>query len=116
MERIGLIIVLLGLAAVFFFFRSSSRDRVSGPQARDLVGQGALLVDVRTKSEFTSGHLPGAINIPVQELSARIGELGARDRPLVVYCQSGMRSARAVRGLKQAGFEKLYDLGPMSAW
>ena len=116
MDRIGLVIVVLGLAALFFAFRSSQRNHVSGSRARELVADGALLVDVRTPAEFASGHLPDAINIPVQELSARLVELGPRDRTIVLYCRSGARSARAARSLEQAGFENLYDLGSMKGW
>jgi phage shock protein E len=79
------------------------------------VASGALLLDVRTQEEFAAGHLEGAINIPVQELEERIDEL-PEGRPLVVYCQSGRRSAKAVELLRAEGHEAIFDLGPMSAW
>ena len=58
---------------------------------RQLVEQGALLLDVRTPAEFSEGHVPHATNIPVQELGARLGEVGPKTRPVVVYCRSGGR-------------------------
>lgn len=61
------------------------------------------LVDVRTPEEFAQGHARGAINIPVQELGARLGEL-SRVKRVVVYCRSGARSATAARLLRMAGF------------
>ncbi len=71
---------------------------------------GASLVDVRSEMEFSSGHLPGAINMPVVNLQP--ARLGNKDKPVVVYCASGSRSAHAARTLRKAGFTVL-DLGPM---
>lgn len=82
---------------------------------RELVQKGALLLDVRTPAEFMSGHVPSALNIPVQELPQRIHEVGPRERPIVVYCRSGGRSAAATQILKQAGYQ-VKDIGPMTAW
>ena len=56
-------------------------------EARRLVESGARLVDVRTPGEFAAGHLPGAINIPVQDLERRLHELGPKQAPIVVYCR-----------------------------
>lgn len=82
---------------------------------RTLVANGAILLDVRTPDEFTTGHLAGARHIPVDELDRRISELGPPQRPVVVYCGSGRRSQRAATSLRAAGFE-VYDLGGMHAW
>lgn len=89
--------------------------RIDGPTARAKVEDGALLLDVRTPGEFQAGHVNGALNIPVDELERRIGELKA-DRAVVVYCRSGGRSARAAGLLGKHGFGEVSDLGPMSAW
>jgi phage shock protein E len=102
------------LAAVYLF--SLSRGSVSSPEAHRLVEAGALLVDVRTPGEFSAGHLPGAVSLPVQELEPRMAELGGKDRPIVVYCRSGSRSGRAKRVLEGAGFTAVHDLGAMSRW
>ena len=75
-----------------------------------------MLLDVRTLEEFASGHLPSAINISVQELERRLGELKAKDRPIVLYCRSGNRSNRAAGILKGAGYAAVHDLGAMSRW
>lgn len=87
-----------------------------GARARELVAEGALLLDVRTDVEFAAGHIPEALNIPMQELPHRLEELGAKDRAIVLYCRSGARSARAATYMRSAGFDVLCDLGPMSAW
>jgi phage shock protein E len=82
---------------------------------RELVANGAILLDVRTKSEFAQRHIPGAVNIPVQELGPRIHELGPKARPIVVHCQSGVRSASAAQLLQRAGYEVL-DIGGIGNW
>jgi rhodanese-related sulfurtransferase len=61
------------------------------------------LLDVRTPKEFADGHIPGALNIPVDELRARLGEL-PRDRQIAAYCQVGQRGYLATRILRQAGY------------
>ncbi len=84
-------------------------------EAHQLVANGALLLDVRTREEFREHHLKGAVNIPVQELGARIGEAGSTERPVVVYCRSGGRSATAAAMLKAAGY-RVVDLGGIHNW
>jgi len=74
------------------------------------------LLDVRTPAEFAEAHVPGATNIPVQELAHRLVELGDRTRPVVVYCRSGARSATAAALLRQGGFGHVHDMGGMFNW
>jgi phage shock protein E len=111
-------IFLLAAAAAFFLFLVywQRSGKVDPARARALVEQGARLVDVRSPGEFSGGHLPGAINIPVGEVRARHGELGDRTRPVIVYCASGRRSASATNTLKGLGFSEVHDLGAMARW
>ncbi len=93
-----------------------SNAATSSP-ARELIAKGGILLDVRTPEEFTAGHLPGAINIPVQQFSSRMGELGNDPaRPVVLYCRSGARSAMAASMLRSAGFQRVLDISTMSAY
>lgn len=85
-------------------------------EAHEMVAAGAVLLDVRTPREYQEGHLPGAINIPVDQVLSRVSEIGAPTTAVVVYCLSGGRSARAAMTLKQLGFEKVLNLGPKTAW
>ena len=77
-----------------------------------------LVVDVRTPGEYMRGHIPGAVNIPYQQVAARITELGEMNgRDVVVYCEAGPRAQRAEATLRAAGFERLYHLeGDMAGW
>lgn len=88
-------------------------EKATGPNARELVDQGALLVDVRTREEFALEHVQGALNIPVQELASRMSELGPKERPIVIYCRSGARSANAKQMLLAAGYRHVHDMGAM---
>jgi len=85
-------------------------------EAHRLVKEGALVLDVRTAQEFGGGHIQGALNIPVQELEARMRELGPGPRPVVVYCRSGARSSAAAAMLTRAGHAPVVNLGAMGNW
>lgn len=76
------------------------------------------IIDVRTPQEFKKGHLPGARNIPVSEISNRIQEIVAmKNQPLLVYCHAGNRSAVASGLLAKNGFDKVTNLqGGIVAW
>ena len=109
--------LFLGLfAAAFLVLWYLKRPNISTAQAHELVSQGARLIDVRSPGEFSGGHIDGARNIPVGEIAGRAGELGAPDKPIIVYCASGTRSAMAARTLRSAGFSKVYNLGSMTNW
>lgn len=67
------------------------------------------LIDVRTPGEFVQGHVPNAVNIPLDQLSNRLNEI-EKDTPIVLVCATGNRSASAARALARAGYENLYNL------
>jgi len=75
---------------------------------------GAVIVDVRSQDEFADEHFPKALNIPVNELSARAAEIGSKDKPVVLYCASGARSAMGARILKSLGFADVVNAGGLS--
>lgn len=77
-----------------------------------------IVLDVRTKDEFSQGRVPGAINIPHSELEARIAEISQyKDQSVLVYCRSGRRAGIAEPILSNHGFKQLYHLkGDMLEW
>ena len=77
-----------------------------------------LILDVRSSREYVAGHVPGAINIPHNQLAGRLSELGIdKSDELVVYCLSGKRAAVAEQVLAQAGYTSVCGLeGQMRAW
>jgi rhodanese-related sulfurtransferase len=106
-------IMLIMVVAAFLWVRGGNTN---GLEARRLVAEGALLLDVRSIGEFQAGHLDGAVHVPLHELEQRSRELGPPERPIVVYCQSGVRSAQALRTLTRHGFQRVYNLGGLSNW
>jgi len=75
----------------------------------------AVVVDVRTRDEWKTGRIRGAVHVPLNELSARIGGI-PRDRTLITVCRSGHRSVVAARKLSRAGFEVENLRGGMGGW
>ena len=77
-----------------------------------------LFLDVRTPEEYAAGHVPGALNVPHDQVAARLAEISAqRERLVVVYCERGGRASQASAVLAEAGLEHLAHLtGDMSAW
>jgi phage shock protein E len=111
-----IILAVLAILVVAVLYMKLTAVRVAGSDARALVADGALLVDVRSEGEHAGGAIEGSINIPIQELAQRMDELGDKDGTIVVYCQSGGRSAMAKRLLERNGFTKVHDLGGIGRW
>lgn len=77
--------------------------------------QSVPVVDVREPDEFREGHVPGAVNIPMGQLTARLNEID-RDRPVHVVCASGNRSSAMTDVLTAHGFDAVNVVGGTSAW
>ncbi len=110
-------LLVAGVIGVAAFFLMGSKGDLTGQDARALVKSGALLLDVRSPQEFAGGHLEGALNLPHQNVTGAEPVLAAKkNEDIVVYCQSGRRSAIVAKVLREAGFTKVHDLGGMSNW
>jgi phage shock protein E len=96
-------------AAAFVWWMFRAREVPSDEQVKVLLDRGATVLDVRSPGEFAASHHPSARNIPVDELGLRLSDLD-KDKPVIVYCASGMRSRRATGILRAAGFEAV-DVG-----
>ncbi len=102
---------LIPVAIVGFFgwrFLRFKKIKASMPQ---LIENGAIVVDVRSASEFQQGSRPGSINIPLSEINSRSKELDKK-KAIVLCCASGTRSGMAVGILKKNGFSKVINAGP----
>ena len=84
---------------------------MAGSNVKDKIKAGAKIIDVRTPGEFADEAYPGAVNIPLNVLPAKLEEIGPKHEPIVLYCASGARSAQAARLLKQAGFVDVVNAG-----
>ncbi len=94
---------------------SDAKEVASKEAPKNEAPQGPLVIDVRTQEEFAYGAFPGAINIPLDELEHQAPKLNnAKERPIILYCASGARSAYAVQILKAHGFTNLENGGGLS--
>lgn len=111
---------VLGIIAYTEFDRMSSGIRSLTPYAAtQLLNSGeAIFLDVRDDADFKKGHVIDAHNISVSSLDQRLTELEKhKDMDIVVYCDTGMRSAKAAQKLKKNGFAKSHSLaGGLAAW
>lgn len=76
-----------------------------------LVKDGAIILDVRSKGEYAGGHIRGSINISLDTLTNNLDKLKDKNKPVITCCASGMRSASAKNILKSRGFTKVYNGG-----
>jgi rhodanese-related sulfurtransferase len=112
---IVLAFALLGfiLARKFTLSTNKNIKNLSAKEAYEFIKttKGVLIIDVRTKQEYQSGHISGARSIPVAEFAARIKELNKyKDSPILVHCASGGRSPAAVRILAKNNFSQIYHM------
>ncbi|SDE69876.1 rhodanese-like domain-containing protein [Rhodospira trueperi] len=123
--------VLIGMGAVLLFrmmprLMAGGVPFVAPVELRKRLDQGddVLVLDVRTSREFSDrhGHIPGALNLPLDQLGQRLGEVSAdlrqhQDTPVFIVCQTSSRAAHAARLFRKAGFRNLSIIsGGMSAW
>lgn len=103
----GMVLLALGIALT----RPAPdvRADIGNAQLRELQAKGARLVDVRSPGEYGLGHIAGAENVPVEELT-RLAKDWKRDAAVVVYCATGARSYNASEWLAANGFTKVYNL------
>lgn len=91
-------------------------------EAVEKIDNGAILIDVRSASEYASGHIDGAINIDVNSILNLKGELEYNNRNIakttvvILYCRSGNRSLQAANKLIELGYTNVYDLGSIDNW
>lgn len=95
---------------MFSFFKGNS---ISTRELQEKLTRTSEVLDVREKSEFLSGHIPGAKNIPLSKITSYTKK---EKESVYVICQSGMRSRQAVKQLKNKGIDAINVRGGMSAW
>ena len=83
-----------------------------GPKVsiKDLISEGAVIIDVRTKEEFGRGHVKNSVNIPLDKLNNNLKKLD-KNKPIITCCASGSRSAMAKSILKSNGFVNVHNGG-----
>ncbi|MGA2537289.1 MAG: rhodanese-like domain-containing protein [Terracidiphilus sp.] len=105
----SLIIAIVVLSILLVVKRG---PRISIKTAATYLHRGALLIDVRSAGEFTAGHLPNSINIPLSEIETIIDrKTSDKQQVLLLHCQTGTRSAEALKKLTTLGYVHAFDLG-----
>jgi len=92
-----------------------SMSFIECPEAREMVANGAQLVDVRSPQEFGMGSIPGSLNVPLHAIYSAEQHLD-KSKPVIVYCASGMRSEQAKGVLSQMGFDAVHNLGSVNKY
>lgn len=101
-----------GLFIVVVFFLLKRGGQISLDEAKSALGDGAVIVDVRTEQEYLSGALRGAVNIPLNRVVSGVGDkYPDKETVLLCHCASGVRSGAAARQLKAAGYKNAHNLG-----
>lgn len=77
----------------------------------ELVSQGAMILDVRTKGEYAGGHIRGSVNIPLDKLADNLNKLKGKNSPIITCCASGVRSATAKGVLTNRGYTNVHNGG-----
>lgn len=85
------------------------------PDYNQLLKEGGIIVDVRTKAEYAGGHIKGSKNIPLQNLNANPNLIKNKDKPVITCCATGMRSASAKSFLRSKGFTNVHNGGGWSS-
>ena len=116
---LALFTLIVTLLAVELRRRLSGLHDLGPLEATRMINhQNAVILDIRNDGEYHQGHLHEAVHIPLGDLSRRMTELEKyRERPIITYCSSGSRSARAASLLLKQGFTQVYNLrGGVMAW
>ena len=103
-------LVIVAVVAVLFMIKQSGQ--ISAKDALERLKNGALVIDVRSAGEFSSGHLDKAINIPLDEIETELPKrVKDKNQVLLLHCASGMRSGMAKGKLKGIGYANVFNLG-----
>jgi phage shock protein E len=103
-------LIIAAIVAIVFMMKKAGQ--ISSPDARACLKNGALVIDVRSPGEFNSGHLPLAINLPLDEIEAVLPQrVKDKNQVLLLHCASGMRSGLARKKLKGMGYANAFNLG-----
>lgn len=119
MKNICLALFILILSSSCIFSKGEGYKRISMDEAKTLMEkeEGYILLDVRTKGEYESGYIPGAINIPLSDIDEEIiSSLPDKSQMILVYCRSGNRSREASDKLSKLGYSNVLEIGGINAW
>ena len=121
----SILVAVFFIFVIFTFSACSQESTVEGYQqipqdeAKSMMEseEDLIIVDVRTEPEYKSGHIPGAICIPVESINDNPpAELPNKDQTILIYCRSGRRSKTAAEKLSTMGYTNIYEFGGINDW
>lgn len=121
LRKIITLAALILPALLFAQEKNMNFRKISQKEAKSIMDsrKDIIILDVRTRQEFSSGHIPNAIVIPVEELTSSNempGELNDKKKTILVYCRSGRRSTMAAQHLARLGYENILEFGGITTW
>ena len=119
MKKLSFSLIFLILLSSCLFSKGESYKRISMDEAKALMeeSEGYILLDVRTKEEYESGYIPGAINIPLSDINENVvSSLPDKSQMILVYCRSGNRSRQASDKLSRLVYTNIIEIGGINSW
>ena len=118
MNSTYILIAVLVLGFLFYSRAQANIPTITSDEAREYLNDSNYqFIDVRTDSEYTSGHIPKSIHIPLHEIQNRLSEIDSlKNNNIIAYCRSGARSSKATKILIEAGFKVLNLSGGVLSW
>ena len=116
-KRIQLVSLLLILTTPWAY--ADYKGELNQTQAQEQIASGVITaIDVRSAEEYKAGHVPGALNVPHNQIEDHLDQIShLKDKPVLLYCRSGRRASMAEATLTELGFTQLYHLeGDMQGW
>ena len=112
-----MIYAVSAVIVIYMVFRIlASRPDISPDRVDELLAGGGKLIDVRTISEFRGGHLKGAVSMPLDSLPEGISKLDILpETPIILCCASGVRSGKAQKILRKAGYSRVFNAGSVGS-
>lgn len=119
LQKYGFIIFIIIAVVLIIIFslntKKSTYHKISAEEVKELIKLQTVIIDVRTKEEYESGHIENAINIPYDNINSKTIN-NSKDTNIIVYCRSGSRSKTAANTLIKLGYKNVYDLGSINNW
>ncbi|MEM6812998.1 MAG: rhodanese-like domain-containing protein [Bacteroidota bacterium] len=110
MKKVWVILIIIGVIyTVYKIYQQKNID----PNLKELIAKGAVILDVRTQSEYEGGHIKNALNISLGEIRERYVELDT-SKTYITYCSHGLRSIKVKNLLRERGFRRVYNAGSQS--
>ena len=114
-----MIYIAIGIVVfiVFKMIGNITGKKISPAKAKEMMNDDVVILDVREKYEYASGHIKNAVNLPLGSVQTNVGKVVKdKEKTLLVYCASGARSSSATRVLHSLGYKNAYDFGGIASW